>query len=282
MFIQVPLRIDVRGELLPVARQDVFAPRDAIVEELKVDHGTEVAAGETLLNLRDPDLALEIARVAGETSTAQRQLEAIRTTRTTAAGQGVDPVERYRLSAQEEELKTRLANLAREGELLQSQRESLAVLSPLAGRVITWEVDERLAGRPVERGQVLVSVANTDGEWQLELQIPDDQMDAIRRAATNGEPVEVEYRLGSDTSQLHRATITDIAQRADIVQLPTGEETRSVVAHARPSGEIPAELREAALRPGGSVRARIVCGEHPVGYVWLRDAWRALRNWWEF
>src|SRR5690606_33295079 len=108
MFVQVPLRIDVRGELLPVVRQDVFAPRDAIVEELNVAHGTEVAAGATLLELRDPDLALEIARVAGETSTTQRQLEAIRATRTTAAGQGVDPVERYRLSAQEEELKTRL------------------------------------------------------------------------------------------------------------------------------------------------------------------------------
>ncbi len=282
MLVQSPLRIDVRGELLPVVRQDIFAPREAIVESLAVAHGTEVESGETLMTLRDPDLALEIARVAGETTTAQRQLEAIRATRTTAGGQRVDPVERYRLSAQEEELKARLANLAREAELFTRQRESLTVVSPIAGQVITWEVDQRLAGRPVERGQVLLSVANTAGEWQLELQIPDDQMDAIRHAAADGTPLEVEYRLGSDTSQLHRATITDIAQRADIVQLPSGEETRSVVAHARPVSEMTAELREAALRPGGSVRARIVCGDHPVGYVWLRDAWRALRNWWEF
>ena len=234
-----------------------------------------------LLTLRDPDLTIEIERVAGETKTAQRQLEAIRATRTTAGGAGVDPVERYRLSAQEEELKTRLVNLARQAELLDQQREALEVTSPLAGRVMTWQVDERLAGRPVERGQVLLSVADTSGAWQLELQIPDDQMDAIRAAEAES-PLVVEYRLGSDASMLHRAQLTNIAQRADIVQLPSGDETRTVVAHAQPQGELPQQLREAALRPGGSVRARIVCGHYPAGYVWFRDAWRAIRNWWEF
>lgn len=280
-IVKVPLKVDVRGELLPVARQDVFAPRHAIVQSLNAHHGQEVAQGEVLLTLRDPDLTIEIERVAGETKTAQRQLEAIRATRTTAGGAGVDPVERYRLSAQEEELKTRLVNLARQAELLDQQREALEVTSPLAGRVMTWQVDERLAGRPVERGQVLLSVADTSGAWQLELQIPDDQMDAIRAAEAES-PLVVEYRLGSDASMLHRAQLTNIAQRADIVQLPSGDETRTVVAHAQPQGELPQQLREAALRPGGSVRARIVCGHYPAGYVWFRDAWRAIRNWWEF
>lgn len=281
VLIQAPLHVDVRGQLLPVVRQEVFAPRSGIVEEVAVSHSQQVTPGELLLTLRDPDLAIEIERIAGQTNTIERQLEAIRATRTTLAPQGRDAVEAYRLSAQEEELKTELASLARQRELLQSEQAKLAVTSPIAGKVITWQVEERLATRPVERGQVLLSVADTDSQWQLELEIPDDQIDYLRHH-TPDQPLRVEYHLGSDSTHRHHATLTHLAERADLVALPTGEQVRQIIARAAPDAELSSEVRAAALRPGGSVRARIVCGNHSLGYVWLHKAWRALRNWWEF
>lgn len=281
LLVPADLQVDVRGQLVPSERQAVFAPRSAIVDELRVAHGDEVKAGDTLLTLRDPDLALEIERLRGEQTKVNRQLEAVRATRTTAATTTRDPVERYRLSAEEEELRTQLANLDAELALLNDETTRLVVTAPIAGMVTTWQVDERLApGRPVERGQVLVSVANTDGEWLLELEVPDERLDQLREA--DAEPLRVEYRLGSDASEMHTATVTEMARRVDVVETAAGGEERQLIAKATLDGTLDETLRAAALRPGGSVRARILVGERPLGYVLTDDLWRAIRTWWEF
>lgn len=280
LTIQTPLRIDVRGELRPVNRQDVFAPRSAIVDSLATEHGDQVSSGQTLLVLRDPELAAEIERIRGEQSKVERQLDAARATRSTANASNSDPLDLYRLSGEEQQLKTELSNLAQQLQLLTQQAESLVVISPLDGMVTTWQVAERLApGRPVERGQVLVSVANTRGDWILELSVPDERVDMLRQAS---QPLRVEYRLGSDSSRMHSATVTHIAHRVDVVATPSGEQQRQLRIEATPDDAIPDELRAAALRPGGSVRARIVVGDKPLAYVLTNDLWRTIRNWWEF
>ncbi len=281
LTVPTTLTVDVRGQLVPVERRDVFAPRTAIVDRLAVEHGRLVNKDETLLVLRDPELAAQIEQLRGEQATTRKQLEAVRSTRTTAAAASTDPLELYRLSGEEQQLKTKLENLDQQLSLRESEARSLEVVSPLAGSVTTWQVDERLApGRPVERGQVLVTVADTAGDWLVELAVPDEKLDLLRDA--NDEPLVVEYRLGSDASELHTATVSRIAQRADLVTTPAGSEHREVRVEALPDQPLPDELRTAALRPGGSVRARIIVGEKPMGYVMMHDFWRTLRNWWEF
>lgn len=281
LMIRMPLVVDVRGQLVPIVKQDVFAPRSAIVDRLLVAHSDSVEAGEVLVDLRDPELSVEIERLRGEETKVRRQLEAVRATRTTSGATTATVLERYKLSAEEEELKTQLDNLAAELKLLDTQSKSLTVTSPIAGTVTTWQADERLApGRPVERGQVLVSVADTAGDWKLELDLPDEQLDQLREADVD--QLKVEFRLGSDASRMHMATVSRIADRVDLVTEPTGEEVRQVRVEATPDATLPAELRGAALRPGGSVRARIIVGERPLGYVLLHDLGRAVRNWWEF
>lgn len=281
LAIEAPLTVDVRGQLLPVDRQDVFAPRSGIVDTIGAEHGQQVAAGETLVLLRDPELAVELERLRGEQTTTERRLEAVRATRSTADPSEQDPVELYRLSGDEEELKTKLDNLSRQIEMLEQQTASLTVTSPIAGMVTTWQVDQRLApGRPVERGQVLVSVADTAGDWMLELAVPDERLDLVREH--EGNDLKVEYRLASDASQLHAATVMRVAERADLVTTPAGDERREVRIEAVPDSPVPDNLRVAAMRPGGSVRARIVVGNKSLGYVLLHDLGRTIRNWWEF
>ncbi len=199
LMIQRPLTIDVRGQLLPLERREVFAPRSGIVDSLAAEHGQRVAAGDTIVVLRDPELAAERERLRGEQTTTQRQLEAIRATRSVAGTPSRDPLELYRLSGEEAELSTQLTNLDRQSRLIEQQTAALTVVSPIAGAVTTWQVDERLApGRPVERGQVLASVADTAGDWMLELMVPDERLDLLRQST--GEQLMVEYRLGSDAS----------------------------------------------------------------------------------
>ena len=54
--------------------------------------------------------------------------------------------------------------------------------SPVAGQVITWDLYNRLNQRPVERGQLLLQIADPENEWQLELKVPDDRIGHVIRA----------------------------------------------------------------------------------------------------
>lgn len=281
LTIPAQLAVDVRGELLPVVRQDVFAPRSAIIDQLQVQHAQQVHQGQTLVVLRDPELTVEIEKLRGELASIAKQLEAVQATRSTTAGDRHDPLEVYRLSAEQEELRTQQTNLNDQIALLQAESQALEVVSPLDAAVTTWQLDQRLAvGRPVQRGQVLLSLADIQDEWKLELAVPDEKLDLLRSADTRN--LKVQYRLGSDASEMHTATVTRIAERVDVATTPAGDEVRQVIVEAEPDHQPAEVLRQAALRPGGTVRARIIVGNRPVGYVWTHDMWRALRNWWEF
>jgi multidrug resistance efflux pump len=190
------------------------------VDEVLVKHGTDVTQGQPLVRMRDPSLELELKRVDGELETAQRQLDAVRATRTNRAIRESNPVESYRLSAEERELQQKVTNLRRELDLLKHEREQLVVTSPVAGRVLTWDVGHQLLARPVERGEVLVTVADLSSPWQLELAVPDDQMGYVLAAQKELKlELPVRFRLGSEERATHTGRIAEVCQTAD---LPAG------------------------------------------------------------
>ena len=91
-LVKVPadFNVEASGTLQPVVRRDVFAPRSGIVDEVLVQNNATVAAGQPLVRMRDPALELEFKRVDGELETSQRQLDAVRATRTNRAVQRPD------------------------------------------------------------------------------------------------------------------------------------------------------------------------------------------------
>ena len=48
--------------------------------------------------------------------------------------------------------------------------------------ITTWEAKKNLMGRPVEIGTELLQVAAEDGDWILEVEVPDDDMGPILAA----------------------------------------------------------------------------------------------------
>ena len=67
-------------------------------------------------------------------------------------------------------------------EIVEEQIESMNVRSPQDGIITTWEARKNLMGRPVEIGTELLQIAATDGEWILEVEVPDDDMGPILAA----------------------------------------------------------------------------------------------------
>lgn len=283
VLVPADFHVESPGVLQPVVRRDVFAPRSGLVDDVLVAHGADVAAGQPLVRMRDPQLDLELRRVDGELETARRQLDAVRATRTHRAIRDANPVDAYRLSAEEREIEQRLTNLRREQKLLNGQREQLVVTSPIGGRVLTWDVAKRLMARPVERGEVLATVADLSAAWQLELEVPDDRIGYVLAAQQELESeLPVRFRLSSDDREQHRGHIVEVCATADAAEAEASRPSPTVVVKVALDSMELGEVARRELRPGVSARAQIECGKRPLGYVWLHDVWDAAVEWVKF
>lgn len=285
VFVPADFNIEATGTLQPVVQRAAFAPRSGLVEEVLVKHGADVKAGQPLVRLRDPSLELEMKRVHGELETAQRQIDAVRATKTGRAVRDANPTETYRLSAEERELDQRLTNLRHELELLEQEREQLLVASPIAGRVLTWDVAGRLAARPVERGAVLVTVADLAADWRLELDVPDNRVGHVLAAQQEfGPDLPVRFRLSSDDreSTAAKGHIAEVSRTADVVARPGATPSPTVRVNVALDMDEFIETTRSELRPGVSARGQIACGRRSIGYVWLHDIWDAVLGWLRF
>jgi multidrug efflux pump subunit AcrA (membrane-fusion protein) len=263
-FFPAQLKISATGELQPVDRQHVFAPHDGNAESIHVVHNQAVRLGEVLLTLESSELALELQRVDGQLQTAREKLLAIESARVFD-----DHVKAQALSASEAELQALIRNLKKEQQLLTAESASLVITSPKAGRILSWDIAGQLEFRPVRRGDLLMTVADLDGPWQLELQVPDAQVGYVLRASNvAARPLDVEYRLETDPGAVHWGRVRRVAARSEINQ--NGVASVKLIADVDVSG-----FSEA--RPGATVVADIHCGKHAIGYVWFHDVWDALR-----
>lgn len=271
--VPAELWVSAPGHVDPVHRRRVYAPSDASVAEVAVLHGQTVAVGQLLVALRRPELELEWARLSGEIATTEVQLATVRLGRADGSDSAdEDPREPGRLAARAEELAERLANLRAQLTIVEAEQKQLRVTSPLAGTVLTWNVAELLAGRPVRRGQLLVTVADLAGPWQLELEIPDDQVRHV--AAARGDPpreLAVRFRLATTPELRQEGRLVEVAPATEIGDDAQGR-VRAWVDFDR--------ARLPSLRPGALTSAEIACGRRALGYVWLgRTFERLWRGW---
>jgi multidrug efflux pump subunit AcrA (membrane-fusion protein) len=269
-FVHARFTVKVHGELQPLERYHVFAPHDGVVSEIMVEHDNLVSEGDALTLLRSPELALAIQEVQGETDQARQRLLAVAAEKLQATRDARDADVLRQLTSQETQLKELIATRERELTILCKQRESLTVRSPIDGRVLTWRTEQLLAGRPVRKGQVLMTVANVEGPWILELHVPDDQIGHVLagRAELRGGQ-SVSFILATMPGVKHRGTIREIAGTVS----PSREEALSVLVTVDVDRDA-----VALLRPGTSVAARIDCGRRPIGYVWLHGVFEAIQK----
>jgi multidrug efflux pump subunit AcrA (membrane-fusion protein) len=256
---------------VPAVRRDVFAPVDGVISEILVAHGDTVTAGQELLRLRRPQLDLERTRVLGELQTARKRQSSLQALRFAGNATTAEAREQYRQrTADEEEIKEQLTSLQEQLELLDQQQAELTVRSPIAGQVLTWDVAQVLASRPIERGQMLLSIGDPSGPWELDLRVDDDRVGHLLDARRNSDhPLPVSFLLAMDPDHECTAQLSDVALNTDLLE------------NDRPQVLVTATVdREALprLRPGASVLAKIHCGRRSLGFVWLHDLWDALRT----
>lgn len=270
-IIPVPFQLSGKGTLEPVDRRDVFATVDGVVDKVNVEHGQMVKKGQLLFVLRNTDLEVNISDVTGKlASTAEQRKSA---ERSLLEDRHLTNEERERLSGQLQQYTRTEASLEEQLKLYRDKQQLLRVVSPIEGEVITWQVRDRLLTRPVEKGQLLLTVADPKGKWDLEIHMPEDRMGHIARTinalhrdpANKDKNLPVSYIVATNPGASRQGVVTDVQKIAEV----RGEEGNVVLVRVAINKD---DLAADEIRPGATVNAKVDCGWASVGYVWFHDA----------
>jgi multidrug resistance efflux pump len=318
VFVPADFSPGSKGTLEPRDKRNVFALVEGDVIDVPIDQLQMVHAGDVLLRLRNFPLQENLDKIAGQLSGAIEQRNEARN-QLLKAERSFE--EKRKLEGDVAELVTTIRNYESQKALLQQQVDSLTVRSPEDGQVITWKPKERLMGRPVQRDQVLLTVAKTDGPWVVELHMPDDKIGYIRRAEIElHEQIEAKLRqaVGEDLKKV-QAELRGLSEDERLKRLRdlTGDpgiddrlpasfmlysdpastyygHVRDIDKNAEPRPEEgvtvlirvafdKGELQEEHLQQGTSLTAKVACGRRSLGYVLFHDlaAW-VRKTWFRF
>ena len=260
--------LESKGTLEPADRRDVFAGIKGVVIDVPVKHGQMVNKNDLLAVLRDVDLEVEITRVNGQLLAVGERITALGLQ--LLQRRNLTDEEKGRLMGERREAEAQQASLREQLGLLQKKGKELKVRSPIPGQIVTFDVRNKLINRPVQRGQVLMRVADLGSDWQLELRMPENRMGHITRAQQQfGDKLDVRYQLATDPGQDFYGNVAEVQRSAEV----HGEEGNTVtIKVAIDKTELP------HLRPGATVTGKVYCGRRSIGYVWFHDVFEFIQS----
>ncbi|QDU47217.1 HlyD family secretion protein [Symmachiella dynata] len=257
-------RLEGDGKLQPRIRRDLFASEAGTVRNIRVDHGDRVHPGDVLVEMEDLNLESQLQKAQIELHRAESEYNIKRNQRN---AEGISEQEKIQITGDLMSLDANRESLKADVESLQQRKRNLNIISPIEGVVTTWGIEERIANRPVQPGTLLVSVADDQKSWVLEVKVPEDRVGHILRAQQElkpGEQLDVTYVLATNPERRYHGKVEKTAMITEVVE----EEGNVVLLTITPD---PEDMPE-KLRPGAEVKAGIICGERPLGYVYFHPA----------
>ena len=164
-------------------------------------------------------------------------------------------------------------------EILGKQKSELTVTATKDGVVATFQIEQKLINRPVNRGERLLEVMDVGGtsRWRLELQVEEHRVGHILRhqeersrlKVADPNAVPVEFVLATASEKTYSGRLSRISTRADASQAGGSV----VELYVEPTGETLPEHRI-----GAEVNARIHCGQRSLFYVLFGDVVEFVRK----
>ena len=166
-----------------------------------------------MLTLHSSELLDAVNRLSGEMAAVDEELSAQRNRR---RDDDLNRREEEAAIARVRELEVKRAALQESLAVRTRELAALEVRSPVAGRVITWGVDENLLNRPLQRGQRLLEIDKEGGEWTTELLVNERRLPEVRRALrTAGRPIPVLLALANDHRSRTKGKLVALDSRAE-------------------------------------------------------------------
>jgi multidrug efflux pump subunit AcrA (membrane-fusion protein) len=269
-FIPAEFQLHGKGTLEPVEKRDVFAEVDGLVEKILVKHGDDVKAGQPLVVMMSDKLGADIADYSGKKEGADAKILTLENNRN---NEKFSAAEREKNAGELQVAKAERNGIAEHLALLLKEREKLTVRSPIDGKVVTFKIDDLLRNRPIEKGQILVTVIDPTKDWQLEVFMPEDRMGHIKRAQRdlNKKDLDVNYIMAADPGHTLHGKLEEVHESAEV----QGEEGNTVKVLVTINKE---DLNPELLTKGAGVSAKVDCGRRNLGYVWFHDVLEFIQS----
>ena len=228
IFVPYPLKMEANGQLLPIQRQQVYAPVEGFIIKIRegLKSGSHVAKGEELLLMRDTDLAGKIFQLQSEIQAAEA------TVNRAANRQSKDDSEQSFIK----EFNEAQVVLNQKSQLLETLRKrtnstntpgEFIVPSPLEGIVLSSDFQESLLHRNVKPNEPLLRVGYTNvnnpklSDWEAELKIPQKHIGQVLNAYRDKSPtteLDIDLLLSSMPTQTFKGKLllSRIAKDANV------------------------------------------------------------------
>ena len=269
-LVQTDFQLSCDGSLIPEQRELVFAQSPGMVQEVLVEHGQKIQSGVPILKLRDLNLDYQLTEIEGqilEVNESIRSIESSRLGQRQRRGEE-ETLQQENLLAHQAELKS----LKEQQRIYLKRQESLVVTSPISGQVTTWEVRKRLKNRTVGVVDQLMEIANVEGKWMLELDLPDRKvghfMKSWKKAQEDDEPVEVEFILAAEPGVTHVGQVKTVGASTEL--------NAANEHHLKILVDIDIESIDVRQSRSG-VSAKIACGKSSLGYSWFHPVTEFLQ-----
>src|SRR5712692_4230408 len=255
-----PLTTKTSSEFVlePGARAEVRALADGWVEQVRVQTGDRVAAGEALALLRNPALVARTAQLEGERALAERALLAARG-RGDLGGTERSFREFQRLDVELGEARQRLS--------------WLILTAPINGVVITQSVEQRI-GEHLADGASFAEIADRTA-MRARILVRDWELQDV----AEGAPVKLNVR--ASPFRTYTGTVRQILPAAAPEEPVT--EPKTPERGGRPLSNYFAVVLEFpnpddSLREGMTGTAKISGRRRPLAWRWARGSWRWLKS----
>ncbi len=267
LFI-VPVDFDLEGngKFKPSTERQVFAHVDGEVAGVFVKHGDYVKENTPLLQLKNPDLEQQISSVSGDRATAlARRVNALNSQN----NPGMSALEKSKVQQEIAESTTTIQAKGEQVSLLEAKQKKLLRISPIAGLVTTWDVEKVLNARPVVTGQLLMTISDPNGDWEIEVMMPEKRMrflDLAMQDAKDKGYLDVEFILMTDPKVTHKGKLfaDGVSQRAEL----DAEDGAVVKLRCIPDAEA---MKQIKRYPGARVIADVKCGKRSAAFVWFHE-----------
>ncbi|MEC9093796.1 MAG: HlyD family efflux transporter periplasmic adaptor subunit, partial [Planctomycetota bacterium] len=262
------------GKLTPETRYEIYSPADGEIKwVLLADESGDliVDAQAKVAELNNDDLMRERIEVSNNITLEHEKIgEAEDKIRT--RGPELTTVEELRLQQEVATSYARISGYENELQIINKKINALTVTTPGTGRVVDWQLEEKLINRQVNRGEKLMTVVDETKEWIVEVEMLEKKFGHLQRAQEEfSDELKVTFVLVSLPNQRYEGKLISVDHKADV----RGEKGNTILLRIAFDKEA---INPDLLLYGTNVTARIHCGRRSLGYVMFREVYETLQR----
>jgi hypothetical protein len=300
VLIPYPLKMDANGQLQPVDRLRIYAPHPGHVRQFLVEPNSRFKAGQSLAVLDDAELTSKISALNADIDNSDKLLRQLKK-QLADSSKDEKAVHDVQLQIVREQAKFN-AHVADKDELIRINNADKStpgrfwIVAPpfstkrAANHVPEWTVldpdfREKFTNQYVKPSDPIMRLGDVNGPFEVELKIPEKHIGQVKRAlsqSNDADPkLDVDLLVLSHTTQKFRGVLykSRVAGEATANRDDHNESAPVVVAYVSlDDPSIPEDLRVPRdyITTGVEVHAKILCGNHKMGYSLFYGLWEFL------